>query len=240
MNWTKSRAMALGRRVQLLGEKMVEKYAIAVACLLVALSLGCDRPEKDRQVEEVVAKTIVAVGDSLTAGYGVNIDESYPAVLEEKLRQAGYAYQVINAGVSGETSSGTLARLDWLLTLNPDAVILTIGANDGLRAIDPDLVEANLRQIIEQLQQRDIVVIFAGMKMVANLGPGYVSRFNRIYPSLAREYGVAFYPFFLDGVAMQPAYNLADGIHPNAAGYHIIADNLYPVVLEALAGGQGQ
>jgi acyl-CoA thioesterase-1 len=178
--------------------------------------------------------TIVAVGDSLTAGYGIEESEAYPALVEKALRVEGMKVQVVNAGVSGETSSGTLARLDWVLTLDPDIVILETGANDGLRGLDTTMVRDNLEQIIDLLQQRDIVVILAGMKMVWNLGPAYTGEFNRIFPDLAAKKGLIFMPFFLQGVATDPALNRDDGIHPNPAGHRIIADNILPFVREAI------
>ena len=137
-------------------------------------------------------RTIVAVGDSLTAGYGLDESESYPVLLEKKLQAAGYNYKVVNAGVSGETSSGTLSRMQWILTLKPDIVILETGANDGLRGIDPKLIEKNLREILQILKEREVVVLLAGMKMVWNLGPIYVASFNGIYPQLAKEFDVRF------------------------------------------------
>jgi len=141
---------------------------------------------------------------------------------------------VVNAGISGETSSGTLARLEWVLTLQPDIIILETGANDGLRGIEPQLAEKNIRAILEMLKEKDVVVVLAGMKMVWNLGPVYVAKFNGIYPRLAKEFNVIFMPFFLKGVAMKRELNLEDGLHPNAKGYRIISDNLYPYVLQAI------
>lgn len=197
---------------------------------------GCDDSGKiGEQTEEILSMgTIVAIGDSLTAGYGVAETESYPYLIEQRLQQDGYQYRVVNSGVSGETTSGTRARIDWVLNLQPDIVILETGANDGLRGIDPQLVEQNLRAILKILDEKEIIVILAGMKMVWNLGPEYVASFNAIYPMLAKEFGVVFYPFFLDGVAMQAAYNQADGVHPNAAGYEVIAQKIYPSVLKAI------
>ncbi len=216
--------------------------ALLLGMLLLLVVAGCESAdEKTPAVEEAEkVRTIVAVGDSLTAGFGVAEEESYPALLGERLRGEGYPYRVVNAGVSAETSSGTLSRLDWLLTLDPDIVILETGANDGLRGIDPELLEENLRAILRRLAERQVVVVLAGMKMVVNLGPAYVSRFNAIYPRLADEFALIFYPFFLDGVAMQPAYNLADGVHPNPAGYRKIVDGLYPFVLEAIERDGGR
>ncbi len=185
-------------------------------------------------------KTIVAVGDSLTAGLGVAEEGSYPAQLEQRLQADGYAYRVVNAGVSSETSSGTLSRLEWVLTLNPDIVILETGANDGLRGIDPQVAENNIREILKTLGDRQVVVVLAGMKMVRNLGAIYVGRFNGIYPRLAEESGAVFMPFFLEGVAMQAGLNQADGIHPTAAGYKKIVDNLYPYILEAIKRREGK
>lgn len=199
--------------------------------------LGCDR---ERQVsvnsEETKGemKIIVALGDSLTAGYGVDEDQSYPALLEEKLQAAGFNYRVINAGVSAETSSGTLSRLEWILTLEPDIVLLETGANDGLRGTDPQLIESNIREIITTLKDKDVVVLLAGMKMVWNLGPIYVRNFNGIYPKLAKELDAVFLPFFLDGVAMKSDLNLGDGLHPNAQGYRVITEKIYPYVVEAI------
>lgn len=183
-------------------------------------------------------KTIVAVGDSLTAGYNLDESESYPALLQQKLHAAGYDYQVVNAGVSAETSSGTLSRIEWILTLQPDIVILETGANDGLRGIDPELLEQNLREILKILTEKEITVVLAGMKMVWNLGPAYVIRFNSIYPALAKEFDTVFMPFFLKGVAMKPQLNLGDGLHPNAIGYAAIAENIFPYVVEAIAKEQ--
>jgi acyl-CoA thioesterase-1 len=174
------------------------------------------------------------MGDSLTAGYGVAIEESYPALLEKKLRAAGHPYQVINAGVSGETSSGALSRLEWVLTMKPDIVILETGANDGLRGIDPQVAEDNIRKMLTTLKEREIPVVLAGMRMVRNLGPGHVARFNDIYPKLAGENDVIFMPFFLEGVAMVRQFNQEDGVHPNPAGYGKIVENLFPYVVRAI------
>jgi len=203
---------------------------------------GCDRdkperpgmPEMSKRPEEQTMKTIVAVGDSLTAGQGLAEEKSYPALLEKKLQADGYNYRVVNAGVSAETSSGTLSRLEWILSMNPDIVILETGANDGLRGIEPQVVENNIRKILEILKEKDVVVLLAGMKMVRNLGPAYVARFNAVYPKLAGEFKPVFFPFFLEGVAMQGALNQNDTIHPNAEGYRKIVENIYPYVLQAI------
>lgn len=210
-----------------------------ITCISVS---GCDR-EQDTQVAaqepNEPMKTIVAVGDSLTAGHGLDESDSYPALLEEKLQAAGYRYRVVNGGVSGETTSGTLSRMEWILTLDPDIVILETGANDGLRGVDPQVAEKNLRQMLQILQENDVVVVLAGMKMVWNMGPVYVAEFNRIYPELAEDFDVVFLPFFLEGVAMQSQLNLGDGIHPNSQGYKKITENIYPYVLEAIERREG-
>lgn len=207
--------------------------------LIIALLLGgCRQEEETLEFSDLEqsadVRKIVAVGDSLTAGLGVDESESYPALLEHKLRSAGFDYQVINAGVSGETSSGTLSRIEWVMTLEPDVVILETGANDGLRGIAPSLVKDNIRQILSFLERQEVVVLLVGMKMVWNLGPEYVDEFNRIYPDLAEEFGTVFMPFFLEGVAVNNTLNLADGVHPNKQGYAVITENLYPYVVAAI------
>lgn len=212
-------------------------------CLVVCFCLlsGCSSEEESyapASEEKTEMKTIVAVGDSLTAGYNLDESESYPALLQQKLHAAGYDYKVINAGVSAETSSGTLSRIEWIMTLQPNIVLLETGANDGLRGIDPELLEDNLREILTILTEKDITVVLAGMKMVWNLGPAYVVRFNSIYPALAKEFDTVFMPFFLSGVAMKPHLNLGDGVHPNGKGYAVIAENIFPYVVEAIAREQ--
>ena len=208
--------------------------------LLALLSLTGCREEKPTApmtpAEPLVAAelTIVAVGDSLTAGNGLLEEQSYPAQLQRKLQADGHSVRVINAGVSGETSSGTLARLDWILTMKPDIVILETGANDGLRGIDPAVPRANLKEILRILAEQKIVTILAGMKMVWNLGPSYTHEFNQIYPELAAETGVIFMPFFLADVATVAAFNNEDGLHPNEKGYSQIVTNIYPYVLQAI------
>lgn len=214
------------------------KTVYGIIFIAIMAIVGCSQEQqKETEVEahkESLVGTIVAVGDSLTAGFGLDENESYPAVLEQKLQAAGYPYQVINAGVSGETSSGTLSRMEWILTLEPDIVILEIGANDGLRGVDPQVTEDNIRQMLRLLEGSEVQVVFVGMEMVRNLGQDYVSRFNRIYPDLAEEFDVVFFPFFLEGVAMVSALNQSDGIHPNARGYAIIVDNIYPYIIEVM------
>ena len=192
------------------------------------------------QREKESLGTIVAVGDSLTAGQGVAEEMAYPAQLERKLRDLGYAFTVVNAGVSGETSSGTLSRIEWVVaSLDPDIIILETGANDGLRGIDPTLLENNLEAVINLLQEKKIVVVLAGMKMLPNLGPDYIEAFSRIYPQLAEKYNLIFMPFFLEGVAGDPELNQKDGIHPTTAGYTRMVDNLLPYVIEAIRNRSG-
>ena len=208
--------------------------------LLAGASCDSSAPPQETTAEDkrsapAIQGTIVAMGDSLTAGLGVAPEESYPARLERLLAERGLHYRVVNAGISGETSSGAKARIDWVLKLKPDIVILETGANDGLRGIDPALVEKNIEQIIVRLKQEQVTVVLAGMMMVPNLGKSYVTSFNGIYPRLARAHGVIFMPFFLKDVAADPEKNQADGIHPNSAGYEIIAGNLLPYVEKAVA-----
>ena len=179
--------------------------------------------------------TIVAVGDSLTAGLGVDEDQAFPAQLQKKLLRRGYAYKVVNAGISGETSSGALARIRWVTaSLKPDIVILETGANDGLRGIDPKLLVSNLDQIVSFLKQQDITVVLAGMRMLPNLGPRYVRAFDRIYAECAKKHDVILIPFFLEGVAGDTSLNQADRIHPTAQGYSRIVETIYPYIVEAI------
>lgn len=209
-----------------------------LAIFLVCAVWACrQEPEKPREKKDATtpAVTLVAVGDSLTAGLGVNEEESYPALLERRLQADGYAVRVINAGSSGETTSGTLARIDWVMTMKPDIVILETGANDGLRGLDTNLIRANLQQIITRLKEQKIIVVLAGMRMAWNLGPAYTADFGRIYSELADEHKLICMPFFLEGVAANPALNLDDGLHPNPRGYEIIVGNLLPYVKQAMA-----
>ena len=219
---------------------MLKNLLIALLFIVVIIFAGCneeplqfDTPVKEPG-ENVDMKKIVALGDSLTAGYGVDLNKSYPALLEKKLQENGYHYRVINAGVSGETSSGTLARVEWILTQNPEIVILETGGNDGLRGVAVSLLEENLREIVEILHENNVAVLLAGMKMVWNLGPVYVSEFNKVYPKIAEEKGVVLMPFFLEGVAAKRDLNIEDGIHPNSAGYVVIVENLYPYVVKVI------
>lgn len=177
---------------------------------------------------------ILAIGDSLTEGLGVAEESAYPAVLQNKLAEQGHAYNVINAGVSGETSSGARSRLKWALTLKPDIVILVTGANDGLRGIAPDLIKSNIDAIVQILKQNDIIVVLGGMQMTQNLGSVYTAAFSNMYSQIAQSHDIILIPFFLAGVGANPRLNQADGIHPTAEGYRVIVDNIYPYVIKAI------
>jgi acyl-CoA thioesterase-1 len=174
--------------------------------------------------------TIVAFGDSLTAGFGVSSDEAYPSRLERRLREEGYAYRVVNAGVSGDTTAGGLRRVDWVLKARPKIVILELGANDGLRGLSPERTRDNLAQIIERLRTAGATVILAGMRVPPNYGDDYARAFEAVFPELARRYHLPLIPFFLDGVATDPSLNQPDGLHPTADGYRVIVDRLWPRV----------
>ncbi len=177
---------------------------------------------------------IVALGDSLTAGYGLAADDAFPTQLQRSLEACGLEVDVVNAGVSGDTSSGGLARLDWAVGADADAVIVELGANDALRGVAPDVTEAALIEIVEQLQARDLPVLLSGMRAPPNLGRDYESHFNSIYPRLAESREVLFHPFFLDGVAARADLNQPDGMHPNAQGVSVIVQGILPKVLELI------
>jgi acyl-CoA thioesterase-1 len=178
---------------------------------------------------------IVAFGDSLTAGYGLSPGESFPEKLEQSLQQKGHDVVIANAGVSGDTSSGGLQRLDWSVPDDTDLVILELGANDMLRGIAPSITRSNLDEMIAKLREREIDVLLVGMLAAPNLGPDYAESFNPIYPELASEYELALYPFFLDGVAAQPQLLLGDGMHPNAEGVDRMVEGILPLVEAELA-----
>jgi acyl-CoA thioesterase I len=185
-----------------------------VAGLPLEAAAGDDRPR------------IVAFGDSLTAGWGVAAEESYPAQLQRRLDDQGFRYRVINGGVSGDTSAGGVRRIDWALKSRPAMVILELGANDGLRGLNPQETKANLERIIRRCQDASVTVILAGMKLPPNYGIDYTNGFEAIYPALAKQYRLTLIPFFLDGVAGSASLNQDDGIHPTSEGYRIIAEKV--------------
>jgi acyl-CoA thioesterase I len=174
------------------------------------------------------APVVAALGDSLTAGLGVAADETYPARLQARLEREGYTYRVVNAGVSGDTTAGGLRRVDWVLRARPEVVIVALGANDGLRGLPTTAMRANLVAIVDRLRVSGARVLLAGMRMPPNYGEAYTRDFARVFPEVARQTGVAFMPFLLDGVAADSRLNQADGIHPNAAGHAVIAERLWP------------
>lgn len=178
--------------------------------------------------------TVLVLGDSLTAGYGLEEGESFPAQLEKRLQTAGYDVDVINAGVSGDTTAGGLARIEWTLADRPEIVIVELGGNDAMRGLDPAEVYANLDKILARLEAAECRVILAGMLAPRNLGHEYYTKFDQIYPDLAEQHDVLFYPFFLEGVATDHELNQADGVHPNAAGVRRIVSGIHSLVATAL------
>ena len=189
---------------------------------------------------------LLALGDSLTAGYGVAADAAFPAQLERALRAEGYDVTVLNAGVSGDTTAGGRARLDWALADRPQAAIVELGANDGLRGLDPAQAERNLDDILTRLKTSGVRVLLTGMRAPPNFGPDYAAAFEAVFPRLAQRHQVAFYPFFLDGVARDPRFNQPDGLHPTPDGVAEIVRRILPSVKAVLGppaaaptGGQG-
>ncbi len=180
------------------------------------------------------APVILAFGDSLTAGFGLPAGQSFPEQLEQALRARGIEARVVNAGVSADTTAGGLARLDWSLADKPDLVILELGANDMLRGIEPSEVRSNLDKMIAKIKASGAKLLLVGMRATPNWGKEYKKEFDRIYPELARAHGVALYPFFLDGVAMDPELNQPDGLHPNRRGVARIVERIAPRVAELL------
>jgi len=177
---------------------------------------------------------VVALGDSLTAGLGIEIDQAYPALLQQRIDAAGLNYEVVNAGVSGDTTAGGLRRLDWALDGDVRVLIVALGGNDGLRGLPAEELRGNLAKIIEAGQKRGAIVILAGMEAPPNFGRPYLVSFHRVYPELAKQYGVALVPFLLEGVAGIQTLNQRDGIHPTPEGARIVADNVWAALEPAL------
>jgi acyl-CoA thioesterase I len=200
---------------------------LQMSAALLWAALAC--PVRPAATETPPLK-IIALGDSLVAGYGLAADATFPTVLEKMLRAEGYNLMVVNAGVSGDTASGGKARLAWALGDGADGVILELGANDMLRAVDPEVTKAALDAILSELKARNIRVLIAGMKAASSLGQDFKTRFDAIYPALAKKYDAPLYPFFLEGVAGEPALELGDGLHPNRAGVERIIKGILPNV----------
>jgi acyl-CoA thioesterase-1 len=196
------------------------------AVLAVPAGGRADRPLK-----------LLALGDSLTAGYGLPSSESFTVRLQAALAAAGLNVTVINAGVSGDTSAGGRARIDWLLADKPDFALVELGANDGLRGIDPQVTHDNLDVVLAHLARDKVPVLLTGMLAPPNLGREYGDAFNGTFKRLAEKHHVLLYPFFLDGVAAQPDLNQADGIHPNAKGVDVIVARIVPYVKQLIASG---
>lgn len=218
---------------------------------ILALVASCATSEAPAPDERTPARTpaaaapaaatrprIVFLGDSLTAGLGLQKDQAVPALVQQRLDRLGYRYDVVNAGVSGDTSAGGLSRLDWSLEGDVRVLVIELGANDGLRGNPVEAMKRNLDEIIRRAKARGVHVLLTGMEAPPNFGHAYISEYRRVFPDLARKHGVALMPFFLDGVAGIPALNNADGMHPNPEGARIIERALWPA-LEPLLEKQG-
>ncbi len=219
--------------------------AAFLCCLIVlwwcrgepVFAVSADNPASTTPTPATPPK-ILAFGDSLTAGPGVSREEAYPAQLQKRLDKVGLRYQVVNAGVSGETTAGGLRRVPWVLNGRPTLVILELGANDGLRGLSLEQTRANLEAIIRRFRDAQVEVVLAGMKLPPNYGTEYTQGFEGLFPALARQYRLSLIPFFLAGVAARPELNQADGIHPTAEGYRLVADTVFATLqplLEARA-----
>ncbi len=199
-------------------KRFLQAAAVAIGLLAVAMPASAD-PVR-----------VVGLGDSLMAGYGLGPGEAFPDKLQAALRNRGHDVVIENAGVSGDTSSGGLSRLDWSVPEGTAVVILELGANDMLRGIEPAITEKNLDAMVSRLKERGIAVLLAGMRAAPNLGPEFAAQFDPIYERIARTHGIALMPFFLDGVAADPNFLLADGMHPNATGVDVMVGRALPFV----------
>ena len=227
-------ASAPRRLLAATGRRVCAALCLAVVGL-AATGLGIVVPAHAQTAKDPQAMPIriLAFGDSLTAGYMLPDAASFPSVLQKALRDRGQAVTVVNGGVSGDTASGGLARLDWTLGDGADAAIVELGANDMLRGVDPATTEAALGEILAKLKAKHVKVLLAGMRAAPSLGKAYVAQFDAIYPKLAKQYDVALYPFFLDGMVQDASQKLSDGLHPNPRGVETIVAHILPSV-EAL------
>lgn len=216
-NWGKTWAKQQARRGFLMG--------------MIGLSLALAASPRAQAAEA----RILALGDSLTAGYGLPAAQGFTAKLDAALKAKGIAATVINGGVSGDTSAGGLGRIDWMLADKPTHAIVELGANDGLRGLDAGQMEKNLDAVLTKLKAAGVKVLLTGMRAPPNFGTAYTQSFDAVFPRLAERHKVAFYPFFLDGVAANPQLNQADGIHPNEAGVNTVIERILPSVLSLLA-----
>lgn len=209
---------------------------------IIILCAGCNNDKKpavatgEQRVDSVVRKTIIFFGNSLTAGYGLSTTQAFPALVQMKIDSAGLPYKVVNAGVSGETSSGGNARVDWILKQKVDVFVLELGANDGLRGIPLKETRKSLQSIIDKVQMKypDAKLVLAGMQIPPNMGQDYTTEFRNIYPDLALKNNMKLIPFLLDGVGGEATLNQADGIHPTAEGHKIVAENVWQHLKEIL------
>lgn len=201
--------------------------ALVLICLLISFEVTAAKPLQ-----------ILMLGDSLTAGYGLVKGQSVVAQLDTALKADGLNVEVINAGVSGDTSAGGRARLGWAMAGNPGVLIIELGANDGLRGLDPRQTHKNLDAIIGEAKAAGVTVLLTGMLAPPNLGPEYGEDFNRIYPDLAEKHQIALYPFFLEGVVADPSLNQPDGIHPNSKGVAVVVRNMLPLLKKVIASAQ--
>lgn len=224
------------REVRLVGEGRRASAGVRFACaaalaLCLAGAAAAAPPPAPAEPPEPV---IVAFGDSLTAGYGLAEEESYPSLLQARLKRLGYPQRVVNAGVNGDTSAGGLARVDWVLQQPVQVLIVCFGGNDGLRGLDPEALRRNLSAIVERAQRRGATVILAGIRLPTNYGPDYNRRFDAVFPAVAKARHAVFVPFLLAGVAGKPELNQADGIHPTAAGTRIVEATVWKALKPVL------
>jgi acyl-CoA thioesterase-1 len=211
----------------------VARMGLLAAALIFSLGVQPTRAEPGETV-------IVALGDSLTAGYGLPQDQSFPAQLQAALEARGHKVKIINAGVSGDTATAALQRLDWALPDDASAVIVELGGNDALQGIPPDGTKQALAKILDKLKAKGLPALLAGMEAPRNMGKEYVEQFRAIYPDLAAQYDVLLYPFFLDGAALHDGLLQADGIHPNGKGVAVIVEKIMPKVEALIAQAQAQ
>jgi len=221
-------------RLRSYGVSCGDSWAL-VQTVVLAAAIGASLPGVKVAGAADAPVKIVALGDSLTAGFNLPASAAFPARLERALKAKGYAVEIVNAGVSGDTASGGLARLDWSVPDGTDAVIVELGANDMLRGIDPKVTQRALDEIVRRLTERRISVLVAGMRAIPNLGIDYANGFETIYREIAAKYDVLLYPFFLDGVAADATLNQRDGLHPTAAGIDVIVAGILPKIEELLA-----